>query len=111
MAGCQSCLSPSSFTTCHAAAESLRPRDAGAAQGGAAQVLGPLAWDLRDRGEEELAEALIVLLEDADNGLGRDGLLALHADVVVGDRRDVRVAELELAGEMALGVGGHVDHL
>src|SRR2546423_11336968 len=82
-----------------------------AAQGGAAQVLRPLAWDLRDRGEEELAEPRVVLLEDADDGLGRDGLLALHADVMVGDRRHVRVAELELAREVALGVGGHVDHL
>ena len=31
------------------------------------------------------------------------------ADVVVGDQRDVGVAQAELAGEPALGVGGHVD--
>ena len=43
--------------------------------------------------------------------LVRDRLRALDADVVVGDHRDVRVAELELAGEVALRVRGHVDHV
>ena len=34
---------------------------------------------------------------------------AFAAHVVVGDHGDVRVAELELAGEVALGIRGHVD--
>ena len=41
----------------------------------------------------------------------RDRRDALDADVVVGDQRDVRVAELQLAGEQRLGVLGHVDDL
>jgi hypothetical protein len=50
-------------------------------EGGAAKLLGPFAWDPRDRGEEELAEPRVVLVEDPHDGLGRDGLLTLHADV------------------------------
>src|SRR5207248_1141730 len=75
-----------------------------------AHVFG-LWTDLRDHREQELAEALVVLLEDADHLLVRHRLGTLDADVVVRDHRDVRVAELELPGEAALRVRGHVDHV
>jgi len=69
---------------------------------------------LGQEGEEEILELGVVLGEDPhDLGVG-DGLdpgHALQADVVVGDQRDVDVAELELAGQQGLGVAGHVDDL
>src|SRR6266849_91698 len=51
--------------------------------------------DLRDRGEEKLAQLLVVLGEDADHFVMRDRRRPLDPDVVIRDHRDVRVAELE----------------
>ena len=68
----------------------------------------------RQEGEQEVLELGVVLLEHPhDLGVGHrlDPGHALQADVVVGDQRDVHVAELELAGEQGLGVAGHVDDL
>src|SRR5262249_55072878 len=67
--------------------------------------------DLRDRREEELAQARVVLLEDLEHRLVGDKLRSVDAHVVIRDHRDVRVAELELAGEVTLGVSSHVDHV
>src|ERR671936_2381647 len=65
--------------------------------------------DLRDDGEEQLAQLHVVLVEDGYHLFMGDGWRSLDADVVVGDHGDVRVAELELAAEVPLRIGGHVD--
>src|SRR4051795_61167 len=70
-----------------------------------------LRADLRDRREEQLAQARIVLLEHPDDLRGGHRRPAFDPVVVIGDHRDRRVAELELPGEHALGIGGHVDHV
>src|SRR5581483_5671056 len=77
----------------------------------APEALGRGARPLRPRTWLRRAQPRVVPGEDADDLLVGDGWNALHADVVVRDERDVRVADLELAGEHGLRVLGHVDHL
>src|SRR6266550_5642699 len=85
--------------------------EARAAESGCAEMFFGLRRDLREDREQQLPQPLVVLLEDLDHGLVAHRVGPLDADVVVGDHRDVRVAELQLPGEVALGVGGHVDHV
>ena len=57
---------------------------------------------------------LDVRRERLQNRLGRDRRMprvAGDSDVVVGDQREVGVAEAQLAREPALGIGGHVDEI
>src|SRR5271166_5318464 len=63
--------------------------------------------DLTDR----CLDALVVAIEDLDDFVMGDGWHTLEADVVVGDERNVRIAHLELAREVGLGVLRHVDDL
>ena len=87
--------------------------EAGTLEGGGAGA-GALLGNARQEGEQEVLELGVVLLEHPhDLGVAHrlDPGHALQADVVVGDQRDVHVAELELAGEQGLGVAGHVDDL
>src|SRR5262249_56687684 len=79
-----------------------RSAEARSPEGRGADVL-RLRGDLRDHGEEQLAQALVVLPERLDHLLCRDRLGVLDADIVIRDHGDVRVAELELAREVALG--------
>jgi hypothetical protein len=60
-------------------------------------MLARLRRDLGDDHKEELAQALVVLLEHGHDLFVGDRLRAFDPDVVVGDPGDVRVAELELA--------------
>src|SRR5829696_8458392 len=82
----------------------------GAAQRCRAHV-GGLRADPGDDGEQELAQPLVVALQHLDHVRRGHGLLAGGADVVVRDHCDRRVTELQLAREVALGVGGHVDRV
>src|SRR6266511_326040 len=84
------------------------PSDPRAFQRRRAHVL-RLRADLRNGREEQLAKLFVVPVEDLDHLVVRDGRGPRHADIVVGDHRDVRVAELELPREVALGIRGHVD--
>src|ERR1041385_4004684 len=87
--------------------------DTGPAERCRAEVLLRLWRDLRHDCEQQLAQSLVVRLKDLDDRLvrNRTGVRPMHTDVVIGDHRDVRVAELELPREIALGVRGHVDHV
>src|SRR5579864_165292 len=60
---------------------------AGALESGRADVL-RLRTNLRDYGEEELPQTLVVLLEDPEHLLVGHRLGAFDADVVVRDHRD-----------------------
>src|SRR5215217_3140310 len=73
-----------------------------------------LRSDLRHRPEQERAQSIEVLAENREGGLCGDRLDVRHrlqARVVVGHERHVDVAETELAGQPALRVLGHVDHV
>src|SRR5262245_25280352 len=75
--------------------------DSGALERRRADVPG-LGPDLRDRREEQLPQLLVVAVEDLDHLVVGHRRRPLDADVVVRDHRDVRVAELELARQVAL---------
>jgi hypothetical protein len=57
---------------------------------------------------EERPELFPFLLQHAGDAEGRHGSGALDSDVVVGHDGKIRLAELQLAREMALGVRDHV---
>ena len=64
----------------------------------------PLLRDARYEVEDQVSQPLVVLGSPPENLLVIHRLgLAHDADVVVGDQRDVDVADLELAGEVRLG--------
>src|SRR5919106_347159 len=65
----------------------------------------------RDDREQQLSELRVVRVEHPDHLFVRDRRRTLDANVVIGDQRDVRVAELELARQDRLGVAGHADHV
>src|SRR6266704_205090 len=116
---------PSPAATCRPAGRRPRPRPPGAAghRGGTSGLearsgergrarAGALARHRGEQGVEQVPQPRVVLLEHADDlGVGDRGDAGqpLEADVVVGDQRDVHVADLELAGERRLRVAGHVD--
>src|SRR5918994_3166628 len=83
----------------------------GAAQRRGAEVLLGLGRDPGDDGKEQLSEPLVVLVEHPYDLLVRHRGRPLNPDVVVRHHRDVRVAELELTREEALGIGGHIYHV
>src|SRR4051794_33257490 len=103
-------LSASAESRLRSWACTIRILDLSATQRGRARVAWLLA-DPRDDSEEQFAKALVVLRKHLPDPLGRDGLRAFDADVVIRHHRDRRVAELELARENRLGIRGHVDHV
>src|SRR5918999_505200 len=67
--------------------------------------------DARDGPAQQRMQPVEVVTEHREGGVGRYRLHSLQPHVVVGYERDVRVAELELAGEPAFRVLRHVDHV